>query len=459
MRFMATMAAVLLATAAVADEKGIGIAAVVDDQVISTVDLSERMALVMGTTGLPDTEETRARIVPQIVHQLVDEKIQMEEAARDGVSITDARLKEGVTKIEAQNGKEPGSLESFLDAKGLSKLSLYSQIRAQIAWSEVVMKKIRPRIKISDQEVARYIRRKQSAPVAPAPMAMAAAQPAPQGRVREVLIAAIHMPVDSPEREAGVRKLAEKLANEIRTGVNFRAIAQQFSSSASGATATDAFWVEVSQIDPAIAQALSHTPKGGITNPVRTSTGYQIVKLLDVKRSAPPAAAPTPAQAPVPAAAVAMEDEARAELTFKQILMSLKPDAKPKEADILLQLAKEVQQSPGKCEDKSMAGAGGLAEMDFRVTLTRALSSELPDKLRNFLMKLSVGQASEPVITPQGIRLFMLCERIDLPAVKSAPADSEDAIRQSIYNEKLELEAQKYMRDLRRQAFIEVRTH
>jgi predicted ATPase with chaperone activity len=52
----------------------------------------------------------------------------------------------------------------------------------------------------------------------------------------------------------------------------------------------------------------------------------------------------------------------------------------------------------------------------------------------------------------------MLCERIDLPPTKKA-AESEDSVRQAIYTEKLELEAQKYMRDLRRQAFIEVRIH
>ncbi len=104
-----------------------------------------------------------------------------------------------------------------------------------------------------------------------------------------------------------------------------------------------------------------------------------------------------------------------------------------------------------------MAGAGDLADMDFRVTLTRAVSSDLPDKLRDFLMKLKVGQASDPVITPQGIRIFMLCERIDLPSAMASPEQKDDDTRQAIFLEKMELEAQKYMRDLRREAFIEIR--
>jgi peptidyl-prolyl cis-trans isomerase SurA len=290
--------------------------------------------------------------------------------------------------------------------------------------------------------VAGYVRRKETK-----------VKKSPEGKVEEVLIETIHIPVDAPKNEGGVQKLAGSLAREIRGGASFEAVASQFSSHTGGMAATDPFWVEAAQVDPAIAEALLKTPKGGVTDPVRTATGYQIVKLVDVRRAAPSSSSE---------ATEASETETRAELAFKQILMTLKPDAKPREAQLLLQLAKEVQQSPGRCEDKTMAGAGDLSSMDFRVTLTRAMSGDLPDKLRDFLMKLKVGQASDPVITPQGIRLFMLCERIDLPAgkvIETAGGSGDESIRQAIYAEKLELEAQKYMRDLRREAFIEIRMH
>lgn len=425
-----------LATAACAQEAGIGIAAVVDDQVISTVDVNDRLALVMGMTNITDTPENRARLTSQILRQLIEEKLQLAEAARDGITITDPKLREGIAQIEKQNGKAPGSLVGFVESKHLSTLSLYSQVRAQMAWSEVILKKLRPKIKISEREVATHTQRKP------------AASSSPDAHTGEVLIAAIHMPVDTPKDEANTRKLADKLASDIRAGASFEAMASQFSSSVSGTKATDPFWVDLAQIDPAIAHALTNVAKGGITDPVRTAAGYQIIKLVDERHSAPPVAATTPAS-----------DEPRAELAFKQILMTLKPDAKPKEADLLLQLAKEVQKSPGKCGDKSMAGAGNLGDMDFRITLTRAVSSDLPEKLRDFMMKLNVGDVSDPVVTPQGIRLFMLCERIDLPAAKLTQAENDDAIRQAIYTEKLELEAQKFLRDLRREAFIEIRTH
>jgi peptidyl-prolyl cis-trans isomerase SurA len=425
---------ILYAAQVVAFPDSIGIAAVVDDQVISTVDLSERIALVIGTTGIPDTAETRARITSQVLRQLVDEKLQMEEAARSSITISDIEVRGGIARIEQQSNKPPGSLEQFLDSKGLSKPSFYAQVRAQLAWSQIVLKKVRPKVRISDQEIKSEIKRKEN-------------KANDAAKIPEVQIATIQLPVDSPTNEINVKKLADKLTGEIRSGANFEAVATQFSSGTHDTKATVPFWVELSQLDPIISTAIGKTAKGAITDPVRTANGYQIIKLIDMR------------EAVKEAAKANSEASARTELAYKEILMTLKPDAERKEAELLLQMSKEVAKAPGKCEEKSMAGAGDLAALDFKVTLSRNVSENIPEKLRDIITKLKVGAVSDPIITPQGIHLFMLCERIDLPPSKALMEAQDDAIRQSIYQEKLELEAQKYLRNLRREAFIEIRTH
>lgn len=421
------------------------IAAIVNNQVISTLDLNQRVAIVMNTTGIPDTPENRSRLVPQILRQLVDERLQMEDGERNGITIDNERVKEGVAQIERQSNKAPGSLEEFFAMRGLSKENFYSQVRAQMTWAEIVMKKIRPRVRVSDQEVARYVARK-AAPVAKA----AAIEPL----AREVKIAVIQLPVDSPQNDPKIKKIAAKLVEEIHSGAKFEAVASQFSASVGSTRIAEPFWVETAQLDPNITKALTGLPKGGVSAPVRTGSGYQIIKLVDSRK---PQALPQ--QAKVEATKPQEEGEPRAELAYKQILMNLKPDAQEKEADLLLKLAREVAKAPGKCDEQSMAGQGDLADLDFNVTLTRGHSDEMPQKLRDLLMMMKVGAVSQPVVTPEGIRLFMLCERIDLPPDNSpATANaSADATRQTIFTQKLELEAQKYMRDLRREAFVEIR--
>lgn len=433
--------AMCLSTSALAAD-GVNIAAVVNNQVVSTLDLNERIAIVMGTTGIPDTEENRSRLAPQILRQLVDEQLQMEEGARDGITIGDAQIKEGIAQIEHQSEKPEGSLEQFLIIRGLSRSSFTAQVRAQMTWAEIVARKIRPRIRISDQEVAKYVARK-----APAHSAKAAPQPL----AKQVKIAVLQLPVDSPQNEPKIRKIAIKLADAIHAGAKFEAVAAQFSSSTGSTHIVEPFWVETAQMDPQVAKALSALPKGGVSFPVRAPNGYQIIKLVDFKQAAAVAA-----KAPE---ADLEEHEPRAELAYKQILMKLKPDAQEKEAELLLKLAREVAHAPGKCEDTSMAGDGDLAALDFTVTQNRHLSDEIPEKLRELLMMMKVGSVSQPVITPEGIRLFMLCERIDIPDDKTPASEltSANATRQAIFGQKLELEAQKFMRDLRREAFVEIR--
>lgn len=431
--------------------ESLNIAAVVNNQVISTFDLNERVAMAMATTGIPNTEENRSRLAPQILRQLVDERLQLEDGTRAGITIPDERIKEGISQIERQSNQPPGSLEAFLSTHGLSTTSLYAQVRAQMTWAEIVMKKIRPRIHISDQEVARYVARKSP---------QAAAKPVAEKRVaapaaREVKIAVLQLPVDSPQSEPKIKKIATKLSDEIHAGVKFEAVAAQFSSSTGSTRIGEPFWVETAQLDPVIVKALTGLAKGEVSAPVRSANGYQIIKLVDFRH--PTVAKPAPAKpAPEPSAE---EHEPRAELAYKQILMKLKPDAEVKEAELLLKLAREVARAPGECTDTNMAGEGDLSALDFTVTLTRAQSDEMPEKLRDLLMMMKVGGVSQPVVTPEGIRLFMLCERVELP---SAPTpehgiSSANETRQAIFAQKLELEAQKYMRDLRREAFVENR--
>ncbi len=435
-RVIMVILTVFLAASAFAAEDTVKVVAVVGDQVISSIDLDDRMSLVMATTGIPDAPETRARLIPQVLHQLVDEKLQMQDAAANNITISDEKLHEMLAKIEKQNGKPPGSLEQFIESRGVSKNSFFAQIRAQAAWAEIIGKKIRPRIKVSDQEVARYVVKHKVVP-------------GDNQQDKEVFIATIVLPVDSPRNETSVRKVADKLYEEIRAGVKFDAVAGQFSSLGSS-KAADPFWVEMGQLDPAIAAALARIAKGGITEPVKTENGYQIIKLVDMRVK--------PGE--TDAAEAGADPKSRMELAFRQVIISPKAGAKNNDAGSQMKIAKEMAAQRGWCKEKALPSAAASQDMDVKESFIRRISTDVPDKLRDILAGMKVGGVSEPMPTPEGVRLFALCERTELPPEKpaeKAQAVPDEVARQEIYTEKLELEAQKYMRNLRRDAFIELR--
>src|SRR5689334_2673061 len=68
------------------------VVAVVNDQIISSVDLEERIKLIMATTGIADTQENRQRLVPQILHQLVDESLQIQDATKNSITVGEAQI-------------------------------------------------------------------------------------------------------------------------------------------------------------------------------------------------------------------------------------------------------------------------------------------------------------------------------------------------------------------------------
>ena len=68
------------------------IAAVVNDEIVSIQDLRERVRMVIVTSGLPNSPEVAQRLAPQVLRTLIDEQLQLQEAARLNISITEEEL-------------------------------------------------------------------------------------------------------------------------------------------------------------------------------------------------------------------------------------------------------------------------------------------------------------------------------------------------------------------------------
>lgn len=413
-QFLLSLLLLIAVSAHAADDK-VGIAAVVNDRLISTLDVEDRVNMIIGTTGLSDTGEIRAKLRPQVLRALVDETLQLDEAAAQGVDISEKEIDRAVAGIEKQQGKSPGSLRQFLTGKGIPVRSFEQQLRAQLAWTRTVTKVMRSRTNITDAEVEAARRRMASSSVG-----------------QEVQLVSVLLPVDAPEHEESVKNLAEKLVSEIKGGVDFSAIAAQFS----GGVSPEPFWVPVAQLDPRVAGEVAKIKPGEITNPIRTDSGYQIIRLVNQKSTQSNALA-----------------EADSEVALKQIVFALREDAKQKEVGVLMEIAQAVAKHPGSCGETSIAGMTDAEDAEISVNIVRVPFSKLSGAVRQIVSTLKVGGISEPFATPKGLQLLMLCEKIDMPL--NLP--EKDKVRDRLMQEKLDLAGVRYMRNLRREAFIEIR--
>ncbi len=406
---------------------GEGIAAVVGGDAVSYWDVANRVKFIIVTAKLSNTPDVLERIRPQVIRSLIDEKLQLQEAARNDIKVSDDDISHAIADIETQRNMPPGAIDGILQDNNVPKTTFIQQVHAQLAWNKLLAKKIRPHVRISDEEIAMASRQAALPPSKPATV--------PQ----ELQIAVLTLSVDKPSREAEVRKLGDKLAREMRSGASFEEVSRQFSSGGKAET----FWVAPRQLDPHIAHALVGASKGTITEPVRTNEGYTIIKVYNTRAIG--GAPATPAEAPAQAT--------ETQVTLKEILLKLKPDAPNKEAGVLLQIAEEVAKNPGTCQEKSVAGLSNPEEADIEVDFRPSLLSQLPPALKLIADGLKLGEISTPFASDDGIRLYMLCDKKEVAA---GTPDREQIFRM-LMQQKMELEAQKYMRNLRREAFIEMR--
>ena len=392
------------------------IAAVVNDEAISVGDVTSRLKMVMLSSNLTDSPETRQRVATQVLRTIVDEKLQLQEAKRQNITATDEEINKALAQIERQNNMQPGQLVQVLKARGIERSALIDQLTASIVWAKLVRRLVSQTNVVSDEEIDYALKRAKEN------------INEPQSRVAEIFLA-----VDNPKQEDEVRRLAERLTEQMRQGARFSAVAQQFSQSATAAVGGDLGWVRAEQLSPELGKVVSQMRSGEMSPPIRTGAGYYLLLVLD--RRAGGAAGPEDAslhlvQIVFPLPAQASEGVRRAAIIEAQ---SAKTSAK--NCEELLKIGKE--------KGSPQLSSEGRLRVD-----------QVAPGMRSIIQALEPGQPSQPIVQKNGVGVIMVCEKI-APSAPTVPTREE--IGETLMRQRLDTLARRYMRDLRRTAFVDLR--
>ncbi len=244
------------------------IAAVVNGDAVTASDIAARMKLIMTSSGMPDTEEVRRKVAPQIVNMLVEESLMMQEAGKQHVAVSDEEVQQGFAMLAQQNKFTPDQFRQILARGGIPADALNDQIRAQMAWTKVIQKKIRPQIEITDGQVDSYLKKLQANIGTP-----------------EYLVAEIYLPFENAKQEADVKQLADRLTGELLARkAPFGGVAAQFSQSASASKGGDMGWVQADQLPESVQTVLAGMKQGEMSRPIRSMTGYHILLLRNKRQ-------------------------------------------------------------------------------------------------------------------------------------------------------------------------------
>ena len=242
-----------------------GIVAVVNEDAISNKDLTDRVRLVMASSGLPNRADIRQKVTSQVLNTLIDEQIMLQEAKSLNVDISQDDIESGFATLAQQNNMSADQFRAMIKRGGLEVSTLYRQIEAQLSWAKVVQRRLRPRVVITERDIDSKIDLISN-----------------NIGKSEYLAAEIFLPVNDKSGEGKSQQLAQRLVSEIRnSNASFFKLAQQFSASAGSAQGGDLGWLQEGQMDPDIQKALNTISKNQVTDPVRTQSGYHILLLRD----------------------------------------------------------------------------------------------------------------------------------------------------------------------------------
>lgn len=391
------------------------IAAVVNDEIISLRDLRNRIEMVIITSQLPRSSETAQRLAPQVLRSLIDEQLQIQEAERLSVSISESEMDRARSDLEARNGLRPGQFHDFVTQLGIDPGTVERQLRTNLLWSKLVQRRFASQVEISAEEVDETRTR------------LAADVGKEQKRVSEILLT-----IEDPTKETEVAQLANRLVEQIRGGTAFGSVARQFSQAANANVGGDIGWVLSDQLAPELAEAVDSMAIGEVSDPISTIVGYHILQVSDSRVLAKP-------------------DPSQSELRLSQMFLPVRPGDDTDQRQSQTEAVRAVTAQATSCEE--LATLATQAGSPVSPDLGTSRLAELPENLRTQVADLQVGQKTDPIDLPNGVMAVMVCERTDPESNLPDPAQ----IRRQLENQRYEVLAQRYLRDLRQAAFIETR--
>lgn len=388
--------------------------AVVNGEIITGTDVDQRVALILAANDNKVSPEELQRLKLQVLRNLIDETLQIQAAKAEEIEVEEDEVNRTYARVAAQNFRQDTkAMDGYLAKIGSSPASLKRQIRGEIAWQNLLRRKVQPFVNVSDVEVREIMERLNKA----------------KG-TEEYRIGEIYLSANTENRDA-VFENGKKIIEQLRQGGSFVAYARQFSEASTASRGGDLGWVRAAMLPPEMAEAVRTMGPGQLVGPVEIRGGFTIIYLIDKR-------------------AVLTADPRDAVLSLKQIKIAFAPGTTEADATRRAGEFASAMKSAGGCGRVDSVAAQFQAEV---VTNDQVKARELPAALQESLLALSLGETSPPFGSiEQGVSVLMLCGRDD-PQVAGGP--NFDEIMSQLEEDRVNKRAQLYLRDLRRDAVID----
>ncbi len=398
------------------------IVAVVNDDVIVESELEARTRLIKeqlreNGTALPP-EDVLAK---QVLERLVLERLQLQIAERNGIRVEEEALNRAVEQVAKQNNLDVAQFKQILERDGFDFARFREDLRNEILIKRLQQRQVENRITVTDRDVDNYLStlEKQGADNS-------------AYNISHILIAVPE--AASSDDIAEARSRAEAVVEKLRNGADFAKVAVAESDGQQALKGGDLGWRTGSELPTIFADVVPTMGKGEISDPIKSSSGFHVIKLTDVRGAA--------------GRHVVTQTRARHILVRPNELTSV-AEAKTRLEQLRLRIQGGddfAELARANSDDRGSALQGGdLGWVNPGDTV--------PD-FETVMNKIPVGGLSEPFETRFGWHILQVTDRRehdDTENVKRSQAAAQ--IRQR----KMDEELQTWLRQIRDEAYVELR--
>lgn len=397
------------------------IAVIVDDGIIMHSQYLQRMAEVKSNLRKNGVEIPAESVLrQQVLERMIIEQIQLQIGDSMGIRIADEELNQAIRAIAERNQLGMSEFLQVLAEEGISLPQLREQVRQEMIISRVRQYRVGERVRVSEQEVKAFLN-----------SALGQIQLAEDYHLANILIPLSDSP-DAAEINAAMQR-AEHIQQQLAEGVSFAQLAISYSVGENAFDGGDMGWRKAAELPPPFDTMVSEMKVGEVSRPMRTSGGVILLKLLDRQ---------------------GVENTSAEELHVRHILIqtsAVRTDAQARElagqlhqriqaGEDFAALARQYSQDPGSAR---AGGDLGWIEPD-----------DMVPEFRQAMARHEVGQLSAPFASPFGWHILQILDR--RVADRSQQA-REQLTLQLLHSRKYEEELQIWLREIREEAYVEIK--
>ena len=248
------------------------VVAVVNDEALTLSEIQEEGQPVVRKIFQDFVGQERERRLEEaekhLMGDLIDRRLMYQVAKREGTLPSEAEVNGAIEDLKKNNNvTNDAQFRTMLKSEGLTLEQVRRNIGERLAIARLMARQIRSSIILTEEELLKYHQANQEK-----------YRRTPQAEIRHIFFA-----FSTGANEAPIRARAEEARNKLQAGADFAQIAREYSSASAGETLGELLTVHRGDLAPEIEAAAFSLPAGAVSPPIRTESGYHLIKVEQVQ--------------------------------------------------------------------------------------------------------------------------------------------------------------------------------